>query len=66
MFHLNLLADSEGRRYMRVSDTVDIIRVVANSLESVGVCDGRIVADQLRIAARDLEDKVASYQEDKA
>ena len=59
-FALNLVLDpTDNRRYMRVTDTTDILRGIARSLEIAGLCDGSEISDQLRKIARELEEKVA-------
>jgi len=59
-FALNLALDpADNRRYMRVTDTTDILRSIARSLEIAGLCDGSEISDQLRKIAREIEEKVA-------
>ena len=65
MFNLTLMEDFEGRRYMRVSDAADIMRHIARNLESAGTVDGRVVGDQIREDAKNLEQKVASYKKER-
>ena len=65
MFTLTITEDFEGRRYMRVSDTADIMRHIARHLESEGTFDGSVVADQIREDAKNLEQKVASYRKER-
>ena len=65
MFTLTLTEDFEGRRYMRVSDTADIMRHIARHLESAGTVDGWVVGDQIREDAKNLELAVESYKKER-
>ena len=61
-FALNLVLDpTDNRRYMRVTDTTDILRGIARSLEMAGTCEGAEISDQIRKIARELEEKVAGF-----
>lgn len=49
------VVEHEGQRYVRIVDMADLLRGVANQLETVPIIEGKEVSDALRLVARNME-----------
>lgn len=57
MLKLKLLEDpADKQKYIRVTDTTDILRGIARNLDALDICIGVEIADKIREVATGLED----------